>query len=424
MADSHFDVSAANGLLKPVFEKLRDARPANPLRFTNKFGYNRDKGLGEQLQEAVWLTDEQGFTHDAGTGTVFDLNDSQAAASKKLTGSGAEIVLKSTVAIKLLAAAQKEGDAAFTSAYKGLFKNMTRSMHRRVEVQSMWADHDTGLGIVSAQTDDSGTTQTFSVTAASWAPGIWAGAENMQVEIYSADFVTNRTTSDCKVTAVTMPTGGSLGTITVTGTEAQLDNVVATDVFKFRGSETAEGIGMMKSSANAGTYLGISGATYSQWAGNTHAVGSANLTWEEIESGIALAVGKGLDQNGCLYVSPKTWGNLNTDLAALRVIDSSYRNEKTDAGTSSIVYHSQNGMVSVEPYHFMKQGYALFFPEDQDRIGRYGASDVTFEIPDRGGEYMKVLEGKNGVEFRAYTDQLVVNRAVSNCCVFSGIVNS
>jgi hypothetical protein len=36
---------------------------------------------------------------------------------------------------------------------------------------------------------------------------------------------------------------------------------------------------------------------------------------------------------------------------------------------------------------------------------------------------MKVLERKHGVEFRCFTDQLVVNRAVAHCVVGTGIVN-
>jgi len=426
MADVSFDLTTAAGLTKPVFGKIVEARPPKNYKITNKVPFRAT--LGEQLQEVVWLTDEWGVTLDAGAGEVYALNDSVSAVSKKLNGSGAEVTLKTTVAMKLLAAAMGAGPKAFQSAVGALGTNMMRTMQKVIEIQTVWGSCTTGIGQISARTVDSGTSQTFSITAASWASGFWAGAENMYVDVYNDDsFVTKRNSSGTmKVTAVTPPSGATLGTVTFLGTEAEMDNIVADDVIVLRGGGTEGQVGLYTSASNSGTYLGISGATYSQWAGNTFSCGSADLTWDKVEQGIGLAVGKGLEGDATLYVSTRTWGNLNTDLSALRAIDASYSMKQTEVGTSSIRYHSQNGMVTVEPYTFMKWGSALLLPENQDGqtyIERIGSSDITFDIPDEGGKNMRIMDG-NGVEFRAWTDQFCVNRAPSKCVVFTGIVNS
>lgn len=438
MTDVSFDTATANGLLKPVFGGIVDSRiPANYL-LSNLVAYNKEKKLGELLQELVWLTEEQGITLNAGSGVVYTLNDSESAISKKLSASGAEITVKSTVAIKLLAAAQGAGPKAFLSALSGLTANMLRTMRRSVEIESCWGSAPTGIGAILARTVDAGTSQTFSINMASWAPGIWAGAEKMFVDVYSAagPLGTKRNTSGTmQVTGIVHPTGSTEGTVKFLGTEAEMDNVTAGDIIVPRGAVSnttgpvyAQQVGLMTSAANAGTYLGIDGSSsgYSQWAGNSFSVGSTDLTWDKVEQMVGMAVGKGLDGPAHLLVSIRTWSVLNMYLNQLRKIDSSYSKDKTTIGTKSISYISQNGELTVHPYHFMKFGSALLIPANSDGeepLGRYGSSDITFEIPDEGGKYMRIMSG-SGVEFRAWTDQLLVNRAPAKCVVATGIVNS
>jgi len=427
MADQDFDFSAAEGLLKVVADKLGDARPNHMLRFTNWCGYDSEKTLGELLRGGQWLTEEFGITHDAGSGVAFDLVDSIAAQSRKMEGSGAEIVLRTTVAMKALKATQKEGDAAFKSAYGELMRNMRRSGDRRLEVVAMWGQHPDGIALIGDQTVDAGVNQTFSVKAGHWAPGIWAGAEGMRVDVWDPTFTTRRNLNGTmKLVSVTHEKGPSvLGTLKFLGTEAEMDTIAPDDVITFEGAyddsgDPQEMVGMMVSSQNDSEYA----ADFSQWGGNTFAVG-ANLTWEAIDRDIiGLAVDKGLDTNIIGYVSTRSWSNLNVDLHALRVLDSSFSQEKTTAGTKSISWQSSVGVATMEPYAFMKSGSCLFFPDDKKRITRNGSTDWDFKIPEAGGKYMRVLEGKHGVEFRSYTDQLVVNRAVPHCVTGTGIVNS
>lgn len=59
-----------------------------------------------------------------------------------------------------------------------------------------------------------------------------------------------------------------------------------------------------------------------------------------------------------VYVNPKTWDDMMTDLAALRRLpDTKY--EKYSIGAQAIEYFAQNGKAEIVPCGFVKEGYAF-----------------------------------------------------------------
>jgi hypothetical protein len=216
--------------------------------------------------------------------------------------------------------------------------------------------------------------------------------------------------------------------LTLTGNSADLDAIQteltangagSVDAY-YLGSFGAINPGIIEIASNTGVLHGIDGAVYGLWKGNSVAVGGS-LTWEKIHEGIASAVGRGLDEDALLCVSPRTWSDLNNDLSALRVFDSSYEKKTSSYGSRTIEYFSMNGMIEVEPSIYMKEGEALLVPTKQFK--RIGATDITFDLPDKGGEIFRQLEGSAGVELRAYTDQSPFGRKPAACVFYSGIVN-
>jgi hypothetical protein len=206
--------------------------------------------------------------------------------------------------------------------------------------------------------------------------------------------------------------------ITISGT---VTNAAAGDYVYFKGAYGKEMAGVQKILSNTGSLFNIDAATYSLWKPTSHALSSTALSFGAVKAAIAKAVAKGLDEDVTLYVSPGAWDNVMTDIAATRRTD---KNDvkKVEIGAEEIVFHSQNGMTSIVPSIFVKEGYAygLCIPHWE----RLGASDVTFGTPGFGGDMFRQIDGKAGVEARAYSHQCIFSAAPAKNFLITGIVNS
>ncbi len=411
-------LTTADGWFKDMFGTMNDARPEGT-PFLNMVDFASKKKLGEKFSEPVWLTDEHGFTYDSGAGSAFTLKASVAAESDEATLSGAEIVLRSRTSYKFLAAAVNSDKAAFGRTYSRLVANMRRSFDKRLEITMMYGGDSGGLGAVSA-ISGSGTSRTITLTEASWAYGFWTGSKNATIDVYTSAGTTRMTTSaGFSITSVDMANRQ----LVLSGLAADFTNVAATDTIFWNGANGNEGTGL-RSIANltTGTYLGISGTTYPDlWRGNQVTV-SGNLTWDKIQDGLEEAAGRGCEGELCLLVPLPAWSNLNSDVSALRAIDSGYSKSKQSIGTEAIEYHSVTGKVAVVPSRFVKNGEAVAFPKNGD-MQRIGSTNITFELPDKGGQYFRHLTDAAGVELRAYSDQALWTTQVRDLILWTGITN-
>jgi hypothetical protein len=75
-------------------------------------------------------------------------------------------------------------------------------------------------------------------------------------------------------------------------------------------------------------------------------------------------------------------------------------------------------MIKVIASTFVKEGYAYLICEKD--LKRIGSTEVTFKRPD-GEEYLELLEGKHGMEMRAYTDQALFTARPASICVLQNI---
>lgn len=411
--------STADGWFKDVFGKITDARP-DGVRLLDYLKFEEENKLGQQLSEVVWLTDEHGFTYQTGTGTGANLNASIVAESDELVGTAGQIVLRSQTSYKTFSSAVAAGKQAFGSYYKQKVANMRRAHIKRLEVNAMHGGRS--IGTVESQSG-AGTTRAYVITAASWAPWIWCGSKGLPLDGYLVSGGTKRNSNATVfVTSVTFSTR----TVNVSGNATDLDAIVAGDEFFYLGSYGEEATGLIGAVSNSGTYLGIAASTYELWAGNTVAVGSVNFTWDKLQDGIEEACSKGLEEDIVAMVSLPSWSNLNSDVSALRKIDAGYSKTKTEIGTEKLVYHSQNGMVEIVASGFCKGGEAFFFPRSS--VGRFGSTDLTFELPGVSGEggsarFFKFVDGVMAVECQSYSDTAAICRAPAKGCLFTGIVN-
>jgi|DEB0MinimDraft_3_1074331.scaffolds.fasta_scaffold16287_1 hypothetical protein len=356
--------------------------------------FKEAKKTGDVFVQPVKLTNEQGFTYGDG---VVTLSDAISSNVKDARINGNSLTLRTAFSYSAAANMANGGKQSFISATKFRFESMMESASARLEAQMLYGQDS--LGVISSADDGA---DTITLTDASWAPGIWSGAEGAKIEILTANKATSRVTA--AITAVDHDTK----TISLaSGTD--LSAVIATDVVLFDGAHTAgvgsnEMVGLKSIVSNTGTLYSIDGSAYSLWRGNTSAVGG-NLTLKKIYDGVAKAVSKGLMEDCVVLVSPASFSVLANDQASLKRHGSD--GIKAKNGYEAVEFYGQNGNIEIVPHPMVKESEAMAFPKG--KCERIGATDFTFNTPgSEGGEMFKQLANSTGYECRLYSEQAKV----------------
>jgi hypothetical protein len=399
-----------NGFFKERYaDKLQELIPDgvklyNAIKFIEK-----SKQGGNLYHQPVILGMEHGVTMASSDDDAFALNPAVAGAIKDAQVRGNPMVMRSLLGYAAASRAV-QSEAAFMDATKYLVANMLRSITKKLEIQLLYGQ--VGYGVV-ASGGVSGATIT--IDTAEWAPGIWAGAEGMPIEIRDTTLATSR--GEFVVASVSMDNK----TITLT-TSAATAGVVATDVIFHKGFYGNEFPGIHKIlTASSGSLFNISVSTYNLWKGNTYSASSAALSFTKLGKAAARAVEKGLDGKLSAFVNPRTWSDLLNDQAALRMYDSSYSSASVENGSKSIKFYSQNGEIEIIPSIYVKEGYSYLLALDEWM--RVGSSDVTFKRPGYGTDFFRDVENSAAYELRLFTDQAIFCMAPGKNVLISAIVN-
>ncbi len=400
--------SGLDGLFKDVYgDSLENLRPDFSI-LTQKIGFKEAKKTGRDYVEAVQLTHEHSVTYGAGLQTLSDIIVAQVDDAK-IRGSAMTL----RTAFSYEAAANMVSDkGAFIDATKFRFQNLMESASQRLELQMLYGSSE--LGVVASVVDGS---DTVTISAASWGPGIWSGMEGAPISIYSAAGALRVHTAVVGVDAATK-------TLSVTAA-TDLSAVIATDRIVFKGALGNEMTGLRSilstGLVGGGTSLyGISAANYGLWKGNSAAVGGVNLTLRKIYDGLVPAIGKGLMEDVVCLVSPATFATLANDEAALRRYVA--KTGKGDRGVDKIDFLGASGNVEIVVHPMMRESEAYAFPIK--RASRIGASDLTFQTPGYKGEMFQQLADQTGFETRLYTEQSIFLPCPAKTTIFTGIVNS
>jgi hypothetical protein len=407
MASSANTLDTLNGLFKEVYASdLEDLIP-DGVKLLNRIPFaKREATLGNFYHQPVVLGHEHGVTFAGSGEDAFNLEAPVAGTIRDAQIRGTQMVLRSVIGYASAARSAEGGAKAFKQATKFLVGNMLRSVTKKLEIELLYGD--VGYGSV-----DSTAANVVTVTTSEWAAGIWAGAENLPVDIYDAAGTTKR--GSATVTAVDL----DARTITVDAIPA---GVVATDTIWHKGAKGNEFAGIHKIITNTGTLFNISAASFNLWKGNEYDASAAALSFAKLQEAISRAVEKGLDNDVMVMVNPKTWADLLTDQAALRQYDQSYSSATAENGAKEIRFHGQNGMIEIVPSIYCKEGYSYIL--DEDCFMRIGSTDVTFRRPGKGDEFFRELENSAGYELRAYTDQALFCHSPGRNVLIKNIVNN
>ncbi len=376
------------------------------------------------------LSDENGATYATQTVDVsaaFSLNASIGGVELPAKINSSETVMRSILSYQQASRAMSGGKTAFASATEDRFTNNLKSCRKRVELSLLAGGGGStggGLGSTASSANVDTTHTAITISTASWAAGIWAGLNNAQIAFYNAGSLVS-SGADAIFTIQKVNSSGHI--ITVTGTTtgiSTLDTAIAASTTAIRiyfyGAYGNQCTGLIEIAKNTGSLFNIDAGIYDLWKGNTVTLTGAP-TMGKYLGGLADAVGRGLDEDGILLVSPLTWNDLNTNEAALRMYDSSWKQAEAQNGTRGIKYESQNGSVTVQSYLYMKAGESLFFVPDQCK--RIGSVDVTYTQPGRGERIFFDIPDKAGYEFRSYSDQAVICKKPATLVYYSGFTN-
>lgn len=401
-------LSTLNGFFKEAYaEKLGELIP-DGVKVLNKMKFlSKDKQPGNLYHQPVILGMEHGVTFASSDEDAFNLNPPVAGVIKDAQVRGNPVVMRSVLGYVSASRAALGGQKAFMDATKFLVANMLRSMAKKLEIEMLY-------GQVGYATVASAAAAVITITTAQWAPGIWAGAEGMPIEI--------RDTTGATVRGSAVVKSVDMDARTVT-TNAAIPGLVAGDVIWHAGAYGNEFPGIHKIlTTSSGSLFNIDVGTYNLFKGNEFSAGSAALSFTKLNSAAARAVEKGLDSKLLALVNPRGWANMLSDQAALRKYDASYTPAKTEVGSKAIVFHSQNGEIEIEPSIYVKEGFAYLLSLDD--WFRVGSTDMTFKRPGQGEEFFRDLENSAGYELRLYSDQALFCMAPGKNTLIKDVVNS
>lgn len=404
-------VSTVSGTLNGLFKEVYASDIVNlipeGIKLLTKIQFSKRNSLGSNYHQPVILGHEHGVTFANGDEDAFTLQSAVAGQIKDAQVLGTQMVLRSVLGLAAASRAVEGGSKAFMQATKFLVGNMLRSVTKKLEIEMLYGQ----MGYATLNATLSGGNTIATIPAAEWAPGIWAGAEGMPIEIKDTTGATSRGTANV------LSVDFSARTVTF---DAAIVGVVSTDVIWHRYAYGKEFAGIHKILTNTGTLFGINATSYTMFRGNSYAAGGA-LSYTKIQEAIALAVSKGLDTDVMVVVNPEVWSDVLTDMAAQRSFDTSYSPAVAEKGSREIKFHGQNGLVEIVPSIYCKLGFAyVISPEDYMRIG---STDVTFNRPGKEGEFFRDLDNAAGYELRCYTDQALFCSSPAKGVIITGITS-
>lgn len=425
---SDVDLGALNGDFKQAYQdKIKDLVPNYAYILKNTSVEKGMKQLGDKFNAPVKVQSGQGYTYNT-DGTAFALNGAIALQMENALVPAFSLIRRDN--ISYTAISRSAGKNSFGKAVDITLNDMTEGAGFRLECTYLHGTRGIGATASSANVDTTHTTVTL--TAASWATGIWASALGAQIQFFRSDTGALVSSGADSVFTVNVASFTAF-TLTITGTTtgiSALDTAIAAvscNIY-FNGAATngnttwVEGVGLMAIASNVGTLFSISAVTWPLWQGNTYSAASGPLTFGKLQKAITLPGDKGLMGEKCTVLVPLTsFSDLLTEQAAARRYGD-VKSKKMDNGADALEFYSPSGTMEIVPHPLMKRGEAVIYPTDS--ITRIGSSDLTFQLPGTSTDsYLQVPLGDfAGYQVRIWSDNTLFAETPSHMCIITSVV--
>ena len=416
-----------DGIYKQLYAKdLANLIPACALLYKEVGFSEKAAELGGSYNQPVILGAEQGFSYFAPDTSVPTLTGSVDMTVRNAKVDGFQIAGQSSMTVEAAMRATSKGPAAFEDAVGMQMRNLKESAVKRHEILFLYGQ--TGLAKLATRTNVSTTSTTTVVTLSEWSSAIWAGFIGGKFDAYQTGTYGSQTKINTTGALVLSAVNAVTRTLTWTGIAADITafdiyvaaNANLCEIFPF-GSYNNEMPGLKRQMTNTGTIFNINAATFDLWRGNTYSVSTPfALTFKELQKAVAVAAGRGLDEDVNVYVSISAWANLNTNEASLRQY--TVTAETAVNGSKKLTFLSQNGTMNIIPHLFVKEGDTFIVPVK--KLMRIGATDITFDLP--GTEKGRVFIQNPSIlnfEYRVYSNQTLFLPCPPKAVYISGIIN-
>lgn len=421
---SALQLTDLNGFYKQIYgDKLVNSIPDNA-KLLKRIPFEKRMQLGDKFVFPVTTSMEQGTTFNS-DGSAFSLNDAVPFGTQKAEISGSEILLRSQLSVKAVKAGMND-KTSFGNTITKLMQNLTES-HSKIAEIAMWYG-GTGIGRATAHSTLSATSERITISAASWASGIWAGSKNLKINFYADDdstLISSGADSVFSVTSVDFVNRYVTVSGTATGCAALAAATYTTGLYIYKnGAKGKEMSGVDKICTNTGTLFNIDAATYDIWKANLPTT-TGDLSFSKIIEAVVPAAGRGLqDKRVHAFISPFQYTKLASDAASLRKLDSSYKKGKYENGfdgavQGALTFYGVTGEIVIEPHSIVKNGDCFILPLDS--FYRVGASDIDIDTAgDKGGNPFRQLENSAAYEVRSYSDFGIISETPCFCTKLTG----
>lgn len=351
---------------------------------------------------------------------------SQSADRAKVRPS--QIVGRKRVAYREQWRHSEEDYASFTAENANRIEALSKGARRVVEMDLLHGQSSQGIGVVESVPSAT----TIKITAATFAPGLWAGSQGQPVNVFNSD-KTTLVTSDVVVSSFDPDTR----ILTVTGTTGAIvaGDIITPDVQPVgstgNGTPAAQMLGLHAvSGLSSGTLYNVNIATNYLYRPLQYSVGGGDLKMIHILKAAEKLLPKGVTGTLMCLHAPEHFATLNDDLAALRYMDGSYTSRKGVNGVEAIEFHYSRGKIILVSHLYQMPGYAMMFPFEENAdperrtISRIGSTDLTYMAKDSSGEIFFDLQDYAVKEMRIYTDQTLYVRQPGKVIQLNNIVPS
>lgn len=409
MAYSAATLSSLNGFHKDRrADKLEKLVPKD-FHMLQDIPFKKGKKLGRTYLQPVFMTYPHGVTFSA-SDVIPSLNAAVAAETKEASVQSYQVIARERLSYD---AADRAGSSeeAYENETEFLMEALRLSHASKLEAIMLYGGHANGLGTISLVA-----TNALTVTAAEWAPGIWAGSENMRLDVYTA-------TTYTKTTSVT-----SVDLDTHIVTVASGTGITAGDIFFYEGAYGNTMTGVHQILSNSSTLFGIDASTRNLWKAVTQTAASTTLKMLPFMQAAAKARIKGMRGEVTGYVSAFQFVDMVDEIEAART-DGNHqlKGAKYERGADGMKIFSPNGTVTLKISDFVKHGFAFGLLMDGS-WSRIGSSDLTFRHPgknagDKEATFIHLQEA-GGYEFRSWSNFSAFSSKPGANFVINNIVSS
>lgn len=420
MSNSATTVAGLNGAFKTKYGKKQELVPEWAI-VQQMIPWSDMARVGQDFREVLILRRSLGYTLNGGSnlGNAFTVAAPVALETQPAVLTPSEILLADKISYGAMAQARSEGEEAFFGAVEEVLMSMDESHRFLAELNFLYGQ--TGFATYSSTTAVDATHLILTISAATWAPGTWSQAENLNIDVYNGNTKIN-TTGPVQVQTVVSQ---SARTVSITAAAADITAISGTTNYTLHlvgaGGTTSQACaGINKILTNTGSLFGIDAATYGLWKATTVTLPSSPLTLSGVHGASTAVVNRG-GYGELVYVcNPFAWQDLCDDQAALRRYAASTKSEMQN-GTDEITFWGTNGKMSFKPHPMVNAGEAFgLMPKEWVRGG---ATDLTSGIPGASEDMFFDDPSTASMFVRNYSSQFIYSRKPARQVKVSGIVS-